>query len=182
VAALGAARALRVYAIRSDTDPLTGLLNRRAFVETVTRRLAGRGSGRTYATVVMVDLDDFKRINDTHGHATGDRVLLEVAELLRRHNPPGGAVCRAGGEEFLLAILGERAAAQATVRRLCDAIAALPHDVTASIGTKSVSSDTVSGSASEALVEELIAAADHAMYLAKRNGGNRVQHAQDEVR
>jgi diguanylate cyclase (GGDEF)-like protein len=56
----------------------------------------------------MVDLDDFKRVNDTRGHPAGDRALLAVAELLRRHSPPTAAICRAGGEEFLIAMITTR--------------------------------------------------------------------------
>ena len=178
VAAHGASRALRVLTIRSDADPLTGLLNRRAFIETLTRRWVDQDPDATLVTIAMVDLDDFKRINDSHGHAAGDDVLQDVADLLRQHTPASGAVCRAGGEEFLLAVHGDPASAQAVVERVRSAVAALlPHCVTASIGTTSFSPDTAVGAVSTAQVVDRIAAADQAMYVAKRSGGNQVRHA-----
>jgi diguanylate cyclase (GGDEF)-like protein len=177
LAARGASRALRVYTVRSDADPLTGLLNRRAFVETLTRLLVDGDTDATHVTIAMVDLDDFKRINDTHGHAAGDAVLREVADLLRQHNPPAGVVCRAGGEEFLVAMPGDPTAADAAMRQLCSAIATLPHDVTASIGTNGFLATAADEIPPVALIEERIAAADQAMYAAKRDGGNRVQRS-----
>jgi diguanylate cyclase len=174
LAAYGAAGALREYLVRSDADPLTGLLNRRAFMEAVTHQLVDHDPSATHVTLVMVDLDDFKAVNDTRGHAAGDRVLLDVADLLRRLQPPAGIACRAGGEEFLIAIFGEPISAQAAAWRLCASLAALPHGVTASIGTTTIVRDDLDRSPTTDYVGELIAAADRAMYVAKRNGGNRV--------
>ena len=84
--------AMTHFAIRSDEDPLTGLLNRRGFRDAISRRLRTeiRGAPGSQLVVAMVDLDDFKRVNDTHGHAVGDRTLLTVAELLRAANAFGG--------------------------------------------------------------------------------------------
>jgi diguanylate cyclase (GGDEF)-like protein len=98
-----------------------------------------------------------------------------VADLLRRHSPPTADICRAGGEEFLIAMITTRPFDVAPLAaRLCAAVAELPLDVTASIGTTSATLSALDGSAS--VVEQLIAAADRGMYLAKRNGGNRTQH------
>jgi diguanylate cyclase (GGDEF)-like protein len=172
----GTSQAMGRYAMRSDEDPLTGLLNRRGFIEATTRQLAAPDPGVTYLTVQMVDLDDFKRVNDTLGHAAGDRVLTAVAELLRSHAPPTAAVCRAGGEEFLIAAMSVSAKdGTAFASRLCAAISGLSHSVTASIGSATA---TLDGERAEPnFVESLIEAADMAMYAAKRNGGNQVQHA-----
>lgn len=169
--------ALSEYATRSEVDPLTGLLNRRAFTGVVARRLGNGSLSVTHLTVLMVDLDAFKRINDTRGHLAGDRVLLAVAELLREHYPPPAAVCRAGGEEFLVADLGDLGRARAHASRLCLAIAALPHEVTASIGTAATSVVSGARSSVRPLLDDLISAADLAMYAAKREGGNRAHHA-----
>jgi diguanylate cyclase (GGDEF)-like protein len=171
----GMSRAMGSYAMRSEADPLTSLLNRRAFTDAISRQLTD-SAGDMDLTLLMVDLDDFKRVNDTHGHPAGDRALLAVADLLRRHSPPTAEICRAGGEEFLIAMIGARQFdVQPMTARLCAAIAELPHDITASIGTSSAALNPETGLAST--IEQLIAAADRAMYSAKRNGGNRVQHA-----
>ncbi len=171
----GMSRAMGSYAMRSEADPLTRLLNRRAFIEAINRQLTIRSPANLCLTLIMVDLDDFKRVNDTHGHAAGDRALLAVAELLRAHSPPTAAICRAGGEEFLIAMITTRRCdVEPLAARLCAAIAELPHDITASIGTTSAAIDIVNGPAS--VIEQLVAAADRAMYLAKRNGGNQAQH------
>lgn len=158
----GTSRAMAQYARRSSLDPLTGLLNRRGFVEAVEAQWAG-----TRLTLLMVDLDDFKSVNDTLGHAAGDRVLRDVAELMRRHLPPTAAICRAGGEEFAVALPDTTTDVSDLAARLCDAVSGLPHAVSASIGV----------AAGTGPVEALIALADDAMYAAKRNGGNQIAHA-----
>lgn len=172
----GMARAVGTFAMRSDADPLTGLLNRRGFAHRVSSELMGSHPTDRHLTLVMVDLDDFKLVNDTHGHAAGDRALTAVAELLRQHTPPSAAICRAGGEEFLIAVITDGNPADSIAAQLCTAIAELPHDVTASIGTSGMPLEALRGRGSGSLLDDLIAAADAAMYAAKRSGGNRVQH------
>lgn len=170
----GTARAMSQYATRSDEDPLTGLLNRRAFLEVVERRLV-TGMVSDHLVVIMVDLDDFKSVNDTHGHAEGDRVLLRVADILREYAPPGAAICRAGGEEFLIAVALHTEEAVAIAIPLCEAIAARLGDVSASIGVAAAQRHGVQAAPRPLeVIDELISAADAAMYEAKRSGGNRV--------
>jgi diguanylate cyclase (GGDEF)-like protein len=174
----GTSRAITLYAARSDEDPLTGLLNRRGFIEAITRRLAGTTPASGHLIVQMIDLDDFKRINDTAGHAAGDCVLIAVADLLRRHTPSDASICRAGGEEFLIALISTGAMDGATVAaRLCHSISALTPSITASVGSSSAALGKPGEQATPKFVEALIEAADSAMYAAKRNGGNQVQHA-----
>jgi diguanylate cyclase (GGDEF)-like protein len=87
-----------------STDPLTGLANRRGFrrsARTLIRAAARRGTA--HFSVVMIDLDGFKRLNDTLGHAAGDRLLVEVAASIRTVGGPGILAARVGGEEFLVA-------------------------------------------------------------------------------
>lgn len=79
-------------------DPLTGLLNRRGLEEA----FAGLSARDAPCSIAYVDLDNFKQVNDTLGHAVGDTVLKEVAEILRRHMPAEDAACRLGGDEFIL--------------------------------------------------------------------------------
>ena len=164
--------AMRAFAERAEVDPLTGLLNRRGFLDRITVDLATAPPDGTHLAVLMVDLDDFKAINDTRGHAAGDQTLIAVAELLRRRLP-GAVICRAGGEEFLVASISPKPLDGAGMAdRLCHGIAALPHGVTASIGTavRTVTrADTVTGSD---VVARLIDTADDGMYRAKSLGGN----------
>lgn len=176
--------ALTHFAIRSDEDPLTGLLNRRGFREAISRRLLAhvRMTPGSRLAVAMIDLDDFKRVNDTHGHAAGDRTLFKVAELLRSQMPVGAALCRCGGEEFLVALaLPAHAAAADVTAPLCDAIRIECGGITASIGVASCGAGEVRAAESGDLIERLIEAADVAMYEAKRQGGNRVHRARQHL-
>ncbi|MGY4652617.1 GGDEF domain-containing protein [Mycobacterium sp. URHB0021] len=85
----GTSRAMGEYAIRSDEDPLTGLLNRRGFIDAIHGRLADPLPTATHLTVLMVDLDNFKLVNDTHGHAAGDRMLRGRGPVVAATHPPG---------------------------------------------------------------------------------------------
>lgn len=174
IAVRGMALAIRLYATRSSQDPLTGLLNRRAFLNAVTALLADADLTKTPVIMAMVDLDNFKTLNDTHGHAVGDRTLRSVADILRNHTTPGAAICRAGGEEFLIAVAGAATDPATLAARLCSAIAELSPAVTASIGTATAATPRP---ATAAFIDEIIAAADKAMYAAKRLGGNSAHHA-----
>jgi diguanylate cyclase (GGDEF)-like protein len=173
----GMSRAIGMYAQRSEEDALTGLLNRRAFTDAVSNRLANAPPAHTHLAVAMVDLDNFKRINDTHGHAVGDRALRAVAELLREHTPADTVVCRAGGEEFLVALTSVISDVRPLAAEFCTAVAGLSPKVTASVGTVSAALHLLTGPDGECLVEELVMIADSAMYAAKRNGGNQAYHS-----
>lgn len=173
----GITYAMSQFAVRSDEDPLTGLLNRRGFEDAITGVLTSAGPTHTHLAVLMVDLDDFKRINDSQGHAAGDRVLRAVADLLREHIPSTGAICRAGGEEFLIALTVPSRDASSVATLLCQAIARLSHSITASVGHTTAELTGLDRSSAAQLVYDLVEAADLAMYAAKRSGGNRVaQH------
>lgn len=166
-------------AVNSDVDALTGLHNRRGFHRAVAHRATRLVRERGALGVVMVDLDAFKKVNDTQGHAAGDQVLRAVAAVLRRVAGGDAVVARIGGEEFCVAgMMSER-----QLRHLADrarrAIDDLPHPVTASIGTAS-SPLPARVSATAAGLEQLLETADQAMYTAKRAGGNRVCHGADQ--
>lgn len=158
---------------QADRDFLTGLFNHRVLMESLDRQLAhARRTGRPFC-VLMMDLDNFKRVNDTYGHLGGDAVLRELARRLRQVVRTSDIVGRYGGEEFLV-ILPEttKAEAQAVAQRIHHAVSGasflLPSgdEVTLriSIGVASYpqDGDTVNG---------LVAAADLACYEAKRRGG-----------
>jgi diguanylate cyclase (GGDEF)-like protein len=163
----------------SDTDPLTGLGNRRAFYRATHQLLAGpSAAARNHLTVMMVDLDNFKRINDSHGHRAGDRALIRVGQLLEDHAAEGAAVARVGGEEFLIAERADPSVARRRAAGLCMAIAASEFDLTASIGIASADLTAHPLLDDHALIDHLIDLADTAMYGAKRAGGNQTRHAQ----
>jgi len=154
------------------TDPLTGLRNRRY----VRRHLDGVLQGQD-AAVMLLDVDRFKSINDTHGHAAGDLALKEVAERLKSHLRAADVLARYGGEEFMVVLAGaptDYAAMVAERLRLAlssapIAIGALSLPVTVSIGLAVAPAGCSVGGA--------IAAADAALYRAKANGRNRVEPA-----
>ncbi|OMC54995.1 hypothetical protein A5745_00715 [Mycobacterium sp. IS-2888] len=172
----GMSRAMGTYAVRADEDALTGLFNRRGFIAALTRRLTNPHADTTHLTMVMIDLDAFKRINDTFGHAAGDRALIAVAGVLRQQVSPTAMVCRAGGEEFLIAATSPSPDAEPISARLRAAIAALPLGLTASIGTATAELPPMGTFDALGLIEKLIDVADSAMYTAKRCGGNRAHH------
>lgn len=172
----GMSRAMGTYAVRADQDALTGLFNRRGFVAALTRRLSDPRADDTHLTVAMVDLDAFKRINDTFGHSAGDRALVAVADALRQHTAPTSVLCRAGGEEFLIAVVGASEHAELIAARLGAAIATLPHQVTASIGTATAELPELGTSDIGGFIEKIVDVADTAMYTAKRRGGNQAHH------
>jgi len=158
-------------------DPLTGLLNRRAMQHVLTNEWARYKTQATAFTLLSLDVDHFKRINDQHGHAAGDEVLRGVARRLQQLLRPVDRLARVGGEELLLLLPGCAAdeTGRLTAERLCAALAHTPlaagtaHDltVTASWG--------VAGPAlGDTRIEQVMARADAAMYLAKQQGRNRV--------
>ncbi len=163
------------------TDPLTGLSNRR-FAMSHLAGLAERAveTGRNLAVMVL-DIDHFKRINDTHGHAAGDQVLIGVAEILRRNLRAVDLVARVGGEEFLIAMPDASAkAARAAAERLRQKIASADFgsseagalNVTLSVGIALGATGQVVGGKSA--IEDLILSADAALYRSKAAGRNTV--------
>ncbi len=172
---------LFIDSLKSSTDALTGLRNRRGFSRLAQDLLADNGIGsQAWISVTMIDLDGFKRLNDTLGHATGDSVLVAVAENLRTVCRNDAVIARIGGEEFLIAQAIPVDQARETDERIRQAIASIPCGVTASLGLASADLSRHSPGDLE-LLENLIAAADAAMYEAKRAGGNRLHQADDLI-
>ncbi|MEU8078980.1 diguanylate cyclase [Catellatospora citrea] len=156
-------------------DPLTGLHNRRSFEDRLNAALSRAGRAESAVSLLMLDLDHFKAVNDRHGHPAGDQVLRTVAALLVRELRGVDMAARLGGEEFgvLLPGIGHRDAV-AVAERLRAAIARCPVvlagvtiQVTASFGV-------VSRPADGRTADELLARADDALYRAKRSGRDRV--------
>jgi diguanylate cyclase (GGDEF)-like protein len=157
---------------RAQTDPLTGLLNRRAFDERLARALAAAQRYRRPLSVVISDIDHFKDINDTHGHATGDQVLAAFAQLLQAQSRTVDTVARIGGEEFAILMPEvDAAGAAGCAERLRHAVEHMrgPEGIgiTASFGL----ADLIDARHDAA---SLLALADEALYVSKAGGRNRV--------
>ncbi len=160
---------------QAEIDPLTGLANRRHLQEAM-RRLGADGSFS--GTVFLADLDHFKRINDCHGHAAGDSVLVEVAQRLRGTLRDADLIVRWGGEEFLVIVRALDAdAVQALAQRMLDAIGGTPclHEGKPIATTVSIGYATFPIEPGLLAVnwERAIGLVDTAMYLAKAHGRNR---------
>lgn len=170
---------LSIDSLKSSTDALTGLRNRRGFYRSAQELLTGAMSDATLRfTVVMVDLDDFKRLNDTLGHTTGDLILVAVADSLREACRENTVMARVGGEEFLIAQISSIDEARDTAERIRLAVASTSWGVTASLGLASSVIRTTNPNKLQ-LIECLIEAADAAMYEAKRAGGNQIRQTDD---
>jgi two-component system cell cycle response regulator len=160
------------------TDPLTGLLNRRAALARL-GQIAQRAleTGQAFAVMVL-DLDLFKRVNDQHGHAAGDEVLIEVARRIADTLRAEDLVARLGGEEFLVAMPDAGAeAAAAAAERLRRVIEARPFALPAGAGALdlTVSIGVALGAGAESAAPEiLVGRADSALYAAKAEGRNQV--------
>ncbi len=164
-------------------DPLTSLPNRRMIAIKLDEARTVSNRSHQYAALVMLDVDHFKRVNDTDGHGVGDALLIEIADRLRRRLRSFDTVARVGGDEFLLILnaLGRNAMeASLTATRICEEIrtdvaseheladASVMHHVTASFGVALFVGDDESS-------ETLLKHADLALYNAKDHGRNRVK-------
>ena len=162
---------------QAQHDSLTGLLNRRHFMELLGDRIERAAAGLGGGAILMIDLDDFKHVNDTYGHVTGDRVLREVAQILKDGLRDGDSVARLGGDEFaVLLTRTDLAGARSVANSL------LGHFAAARSGTNgtehqgyfpSVSIGVTVIDGEEADAEAALRASDDAMYEAKRDGGGR---------
>lgn len=178
---------LRSDARQSVTDHLTGLLNRRGLNLRFGNLLRDGHHATATETimVVMIDLDRFKEINDTHGHAVGDAVLVRSARRIQQTVSGTALVARVGGEEFIVADVVPAADIDVIANRIRVAIAspADPASVTASLGvtTVSLSADHLGSRNPVALLGLAIDHADQAMFRAKRKGGNVVSHCSPQT-
>ncbi|MCB0905431.1 MAG: GGDEF domain-containing protein, partial [Actinobacteria bacterium] len=164
---------LREQALR---DPLTGLYNRRYLEETFGRELARAARERTPLSLLMIDLDHFKRLNDEHGHAAGDQVLRWFGDLLRARLRPGDIACRYGGEEFI--VLMPTAGADVALERAEQLRYAFTPLVATASGNRLTNITLSAGLAvfpdDAHSATELRRCADVALYAAKRAGRNQV--------
>jgi len=165
---------LRMQALR---DALTGLWNRRAIYDLLDKELhRGLREGKPVGVVVM-DLDHFKRVNDTFGHEAGDAVLLEVSNRMTAAIRPYDTIGRYGGEEFLLVLTGcDQANMLSLCERLRAQVAASPVECDGKLVPVTISIGAVLVQPAEKVESRLVVrAADQAMYRAKQGGRNRVE-------
>jgi diguanylate cyclase len=158
-------------------DPLTGTLNRRGMEDAFRRESSRCDRQSTRMCVAIIDLDDFKQVNDSRGHPTGDRALAHVARLMRATLRPTDRIARFGGEEFLVLLpdtgLDETAAVMERVKR---ELRNCPLQEGAEQVAITFSCGVAQRTAREPL-EPLMARADSALYKAKRAGKNRIMRA-----
>jgi diguanylate cyclase (GGDEF)-like protein len=166
-------RAHSAAARAADTDPLTGLLNRRGF-QSGYEELPPRGR----IALLAIDLDHFKKINDSHGHAAGDTVLKKVAVIIREELRGGDLGGRMGGEELALLLpAAEPAGARRVAERLRSRLAAERFDAPAGSFQVTMSIGLVATSGPRPILAALLERADKALYRAKAEGRNRVVEA-----
>ena len=163
---------------QAQTDSLTGLYNHRYFHERLRAELTRASRSRDSVAVLMLDIDDFKRVNDVHGHGTGDQVLTELADLLRGVMRGSDVVCRVGGEEFG-AIMGPGDAGDALAlgHRITEALAKVElgpaGKITVSIGISQGPQHAMNP-------RELVACSEAAMMTAKARGKSRIVLFEEE--
>ena len=160
----------------ASQDPLTGLKNRRRFEEDLRMVMARGRRERTTGAVLMLDLDNFKRVNDTHGHPAGDLMIREIAAVLRRRSRESDVLARLGGDEFAL-VLPRCSPGEARV--VAESIAAAIREhrstrediepISASVGVAMFGDDPRTS------IESVVSEADTAMYAAKDGGGDGVR-------
>jgi diguanylate cyclase (GGDEF)-like protein len=171
------AQALQRIQSLATRDELTGLINRRAAMDGLRAELRRRDRSRPTLCIGLIDLDHFKRINDTHGHAAGDRALRGFADAAADVVRAPDLMARWGGEEFLLIMPAtDEAEGAACLQRLRQRLAATPFDDVAP-GLCLTFSAGVAACAGEDELDKAIDRADRAMYEAKRSGRDRVHRA-----
>jgi len=161
----------------ATTDGLTGVLNRRAWLALANAKLASTDVDDLPLSVLIMDIDHFKQINDTRGHDSGDRALQFFARLMQEASLSNDLVCRYGGEEFCVLMLGKQNAVTNFDQRLRSSLAGtvfetLGHEITYSAGL-------VTRISADKQISELLLRADQALYHAKSSGRNRTVNAVD---
>jgi diguanylate cyclase (GGDEF)-like protein len=167
---------------RATFDALTGFLNRATIIERLQRELEIVARTGAPASVLLADLDDFKRVNDTHGHGVGDEVLREACNRLAVRKRSYDELGRYGGEEFLIVLPGCSAQSAVDVaNRMRAFVSSTPIETSAGPIQLSVSFGVAASTQARPMsAHDVIAAADAALYRAKRAGRNRVEGPETE--
>lgn len=171
---------IHVYRTAATTDHLTGLMNRRAFLENAQTLCEHQGGLGEPVTLMMFDLDNFKSINDCYGHAIGDDVLRKFAQIVQKSMRASDIIGRLGGEEFAAIVPESKEVSIRIAERLRSAF----EMVGARVGTHAIGATVSIGAAASyepvTDIDALIIRADAALYSAKHDGRNRVCAAEDE--
>ena len=157
----------------ANYDPLTKLLNRRSMDSFLMDAADKAVNGNDKFCLIMADIDDFKKVNDTYGHAIGDQVLVKVAEIISHDVREGDCVCRWGGEEILVLIRSSAETAEFVAERICKDIAAARIDT----GSTKIAITLTLGVAqyrNGETVDSVVERADACMYTGKSRGKNQV--------
>jgi diguanylate cyclase (GGDEF)-like protein len=163
-------------------DELTGLLNLRAMRDRIKEIWSTTRRQAQPLSCIMIDIDHFKRINDTHGHGAGDAVLRQTAEMLKQTARTGDPLCRVGGEEFLV-ICPQTGGANACVaaERFRVAMETHPFDIGDQTLHLTLSAGVAEAGTEMTSATEMIRQADKALYRAKNAGRNRVERTETIV-
>jgi two-component system cell cycle response regulator len=168
-------RLLHELECQSRTDALTGVPNRRSFDQALVQETARARRYGSALGVVVLDIDHFKKINDTHGHHGGDEVLRAFAKTVAGELREGDVLFRYGGEEFVALLpYADQAGAVKAAERLVKAVGASPVRVGSAMVNVTTSAGVAALAGSDADGLSMVARADNALYEAKRNGRNRV--------
>jgi diguanylate cyclase (GGDEF)-like protein/PAS domain S-box-containing protein len=167
-----------VFKKQAQTDSLTSLPNRRGLMEELTHRLKRASESNGSLSILLIDIDDFKQVNDTHGHLEGDKVLETLGRVLHKNSRKIDYVARFGGEEFVI-ILPDTNSGDAILlaKRIHRSIISYDwpvQKITVSIGVSSMRFPHTSTLATQG--DRLISEADQALYYSKNNGRNQVTH------
>jgi diguanylate cyclase (GGDEF)-like protein len=170
--AVSHARLFKHVEEQAITDDLTGLFNKRYFLSRLEREIQASERGGRPVSILLLDLDNLKAVNDTYAHLTGDAVIGRMGDVVRAHVRAVDVAARFGGEEFVVILpFTDAEGALLAAERLRSAMEEEPLEKVGTV-TSSIGVATYPGCASTA--QELIAEADHAMYAAKAGGRNRV--------
>src|SRR5918997_93380 len=162
----------------ATTDELTGLFNRRALEERLAAEISRSLRHQLHTSVLLLDLDRFKVVNDTMGHAAGDRLLVQVGQVLRKQCRALDVVGRLGGDEFLVILpMTKPAEAQVFVGRVQASMRAMAME-SPEFGPRTLSMGIAESPQHGTTVSSVLAAADNALYRAKRGGRNTVEVAE----
>lgn len=176
VALRDALQQVRQLAVR---DALTGIYNRYHLIEVLQREIDNHGRYLIPVTIVLLDVDYFKKINDTHGHLTGDKVLQDVVGLVKGQIRSIDTLARYGGEEFVCVLPNTlEEAALSVAERIRLSVCSMPLSVEEQLIALSVSIGVAEYAPGE-LLQSWLGRADRALYRAKRNGRNRIERAEN---
>ena len=159
--------------IQAETDGLTGLFNRRSFDDLLIKSLNDCRETDRQVALILIDVDCFKKINDTHGHAVGDKALIRLSQLLKENFRSTDYVSRLGGDEFaIIAVTNDNPNRSKRLSNIIDEVNEKLCVATPDVPVFSISAG-LSFSTDEDVFEDLYKRADNALYASKSNGGRR---------